>query len=55
MSLASIAAGADGLLLEVHNNPLTAKSDASQALTIDDYIVLREKLALVAKAVGKKL
>ena len=55
MSLASIAAGADGLLLEVHNNPLTAKSDASQALTIDDYIELKEKLALVAKAVGKKL
>ena len=55
MSLAAIAAGADGLLLEVHNNPLNAKSDASQALTIDDYIELREKVSGIAKVVGRKL
>ena len=55
MALASIAAGADGLLLEVHNNPLDAKSDAGQALTIDDYIALREKISAIAKVVGRKL
>ena len=55
MSLAAIACGADGLLLEVHNNPLYAKSDASQALTIDDYIELREKIGGIAKVVGRKL
>lgn len=55
MSLASIACGADGLLLEVHNNPIVAKSDASQALTIDDYIDLLDRARLVAKAVGRKI
>lgn len=55
MSLAAVAAGADGLLLEVHNNPLNARSDASQALTIDDYIELREKIGQIAKVVGRKL
>lgn len=55
MSLAAIACGADGLLLEVHNNPLHARSDASQALTIDDYIELREKVSGIAKVIGRKL
>lgn len=55
MSLAAIAAGADGLLLEVHNNPQTAKSDAGQALTIDDYIALRDKVSQIGKVVGRKL
>ncbi|EFK08440.1 3-deoxy-7-phosphoheptulonate synthase [delta proteobacterium NaphS2] len=35
MSLASVAAGADGLIIEVHNNPAEALCDADQALTPD--------------------
>ena len=44
MSLASAAAGADGLMLEVHPNPATALSDGPQALTLDDFDKLMKKL-----------
>jgi 3-deoxy-7-phosphoheptulonate synthase len=33
MSLAAVAAGADGIIIEVHNNPETALCDGDQALT----------------------
>lgn len=36
MSLAAIAAGADGLILEVHPDPDSARCDASQTITLDD-------------------
>ena len=45
VSLAAAAAGADGLILEVHPNPSEAKSDGQQALTFDDF----EKLMLQLK------
>ena len=37
MSLASIAAGADGLIIEVHPNPARALSDGPQSLTPENY------------------
>ena len=37
MSLASIAAGADGLIIEVHPNPAKALSDGPQSLTPEHY------------------
>ena len=44
MSLAAIAAGADGLLLEVHINPCEAKSDADQQLNPDQFSALMKKI-----------
>lgn len=44
MSLAAVAAGADGLLLEVHVNPCEAKSDAEQQLNPKQFATLMKKL-----------
>lgn len=54
MALAAIAAGADGVMVEVHDQPLFAKSDGLQALTIDDFKQLMQKCKKVAEAIGKK-
>ncbi len=55
LSLAAIAAGADGLIVEVHPNPRTAVSDAAQQLTFDQFDALCQKCAKVANAVGRRL
>ncbi len=52
---AAIAAGADGLLIEVHHNPKEALVDGPQALTPSDFGRLMEELAAIAKAIGKSL
>jgi 3-deoxy-7-phosphoheptulonate synthase len=44
MSLAAVAAGADGLIIEVHNNPQQALCDADQALTPDVFAGLMKRL-----------
>lgn len=44
MSMASVAAGADGLIIEVHNNPSEALCDADQALTPDLFADLMKRL-----------
>ena len=44
MSLAAVAAGADGLIIEVHNNPQEALCDADQALTPDLFAGLMQRL-----------
>ena len=44
MSLAAVAAGADGLMVEVHNNPAEALCDADQALTPDLFSELMKQL-----------
>ncbi len=43
MSLAAIAAGADGLIVEVHNDPKNALCDGAQSITPEDFSVLMEK------------
>lgn len=43
ISLAAVAAGADGLLIEVHNNPEVALSDGSQSLKLENFKRLVEK------------
>lgn len=53
LSLAGIAAGADGLIIEVHPNPKEALSDAAQQLTVDAYARLYGKVRKVAEAVGR--
>jgi len=55
MSLAAIAAGADGLMIEVHPNPHEAWSDGSQSLTPVKFDSLMKKASKVAKAVGREI
>ena len=52
-SLASIAGGADGLMIEVHNNPKNALSDGPQSLYLDQLEEMLPNFSKVAKAVGK--
>ena len=55
MAKASIAAGADALILEVHPNPEAALSDGPQSLLPDQFAALMKEMDLVAKAVGREL
>lgn len=55
VTLASIAAGADGLIIEVHNNPEIAVSDGGQSLKPDTFDKLMKKAEPVAKAVGRSI
>ena len=55
MSLAAIAAGADGLMIEVHNCPEKAASDGAQSLKPEKFSSLMKELDPIAKAVGRKL
>ncbi len=53
--LGMVAAGADGLLLEVHPNPDHALSDGAQSLTFESFARVMERTAAVAAAVGKRM
>jgi 3-deoxy-7-phosphoheptulonate synthase len=55
MAMASVAAGADGLIVELHPNPDRALSDGAQSLTFDGFRHLIERVGDVAKAVGRPL
>ena len=55
MAKASLAVGADGLIIEVHNKPEEAFSDGPQSLKPDRFASLMKGLAPVAKAVGRSL
>ncbi len=55
MSKAAIAAGADGLIIEVHSNPQEALSDGEQSLKPEKFSVLMKELKAVAKAVGREI
>ncbi|MBC7328337.1 3-deoxy-7-phosphoheptulonate synthase [bacterium] len=52
---AAIAAGADGLLIEVHPHPEQALKDGPQSLRIENFLSLMEELKAVAQAVGRTL
>ncbi len=54
LALAATAAGADGLVIEVHPNPPAALSDASQQLTFEQYQDLAAKIRAIYKTVGMK-
>lgn len=53
LAKAAVAAGADGLLIEVHPNPKEALVDGTQSLTPPDFARLMEELSSVAQAVGR--
>jgi len=55
MAKAAIAAGADGLLIEVHTNPEEAMSDGEQSLKTEAFSVLMGELKAVAFAVGREI
>jgi len=55
MSRAAIAAGADGLLIEVHPNPAEAICDGPQSLNPDNFQTLMQQLEDMAVLMGKKL
>ncbi len=55
LSLAAIAAGADGLIIEVHNDPQHALCDGQQSITPDQFRGLMVKAAVVAGCVGRTL
>lgn len=50
MAMAALAAGADGLIIEVHPNPDHALSDGPQSLTFDNFGKLMHKLPIIAHA-----
>lgn len=52
---ASIAAGCDGLMLEIHPNPEEAKSDGPQSLLLDQFEKLMKDLRVIAEAVGREI
>jgi 2-dehydro-3-deoxyphosphooctonate aldolase (KDO 8-P synthase) len=51
MAKAGIAAGADGIFIETHPNPASAKSDGENMLNLDLLEVLLEKLVMIRRAV----
>ena len=55
MALAAVACGADGLLVEVHNDPAVAKSDGPQSLFPEQFAKLMDRLRPVAEAVGRSV
>jgi 3-deoxy-7-phosphoheptulonate synthase len=55
LAFAAIAAGADGLIVEVHNSPETALSDGDQSLTPENFARMMKSLAAFAEAAGRTL
>jgi 3-deoxy-7-phosphoheptulonate synthase len=55
MARASIAAGADALLIEVHHDPDKALSDGAQSLYPKQFVELMESLRMIAPAVGRSI
>jgi len=55
MSKAAVAAGADGLMIEVHPNPETAFSDGAQSLLPDEFAALAKELKKYLKLEGRTL
>jgi 3-deoxy-7-phosphoheptulonate synthase len=55
MARAALAAGADGLLIEVHNDPEHALSDGAQSLYFEQFATLMNELRAIAPAVGRHI
>ena len=51
MALASTAAGTDGLMIEVHNDPAHALCDGAQSLTPDEFASLKKRIDLIREAI----
>jgi len=55
MAKAAVAAGTDGLMIEMHPTPELALSDSQQQLDLAEFAVLMQELESVAKAVGRRI
>lgn len=55
LALAAIAAGADGLLVEVHPDPASALSDGQQSLRLEEFGSLMTAVGAVAEAIGRSV
>ena len=55
MAKAAVAAGADGLIIEVHHKPETAMCDGDQSLDPGEFAFLMNDIRKVAKAVGREI
>ena len=55
LSKAAIAVGADGLMIEVHNDPEHAKCDGQQSITPDRFSNLMQDLSGIAQIIGREL
>jgi 3-deoxy-7-phosphoheptulonate synthase len=55
MARAAVAAGADGLIVEVHPDPAQALSDGAQSLYPDQFEALMAQIALIAQAIQRSL
>lgn len=55
MSKAAVVAGADGVLIEVHNNPALALCDGQQSITPEQFSKLMGKIRTLVELEGKKL
>lgn len=55
MAMAAVAAGADGLLIEVHNDPENALCDGPQSITPEEFARLMELLTPLARCTGKEM
>ena len=55
LALAAVAAGADGLIIEVHPNPDQALKDGAQSLTFENFEQLMQQVAPVAASVGRRM
>ena len=53
MARAAVAAGADGIMVETHPDPATAKSDGPQSLYFDQFAELMRQIRLIAQALGR--
>ena len=55
MARAAVAAGADGLMIEVHPDPASALSDGPQSLFFDQFIELMQQIRVIAQAIGRSV
>jgi 3-deoxy-7-phosphoheptulonate synthase len=55
MARATVAAGGDGVLIEVHPNPDKALSDGAQSLFPEQFVTLMDTLRIIAPAVGRTI
>lgn len=55
MARACVAAGADGIMIEVHHDPDHAKSDGAQSLFPDQFDQLMREVRIIAEAIGRRI
>ena len=55
LSMAAVAAGADGLIVEVHNDPKNALCDGAQSLTYNAFREMMLKLKVIAQVMGREI